>query len=80
MSEKYTSVLMCFHEKLTQVYVEGLPIGTIEAGEFKPHCSTLPDGSKRTVEPDAGTMLKVRCSIDAIHDYIADKFVAEEMP
>ncbi len=59
MRTNYTSFLACFHEKHTDVYHEGLPIGVIRDGTFEAHQHTRPDGSKHPVKVDTELLKRV---------------------
>lgn len=56
----YTSFLVCIHDSIINLYVEGLPIGTIQNGKFQVHHLTLPDGTKKPVEINRELLDKIR--------------------
>lgn len=50
MSEKYTSILICYHDDHTDIFRNGLPLGVIAGGKFNVHENVMPDGTRVPVE------------------------------
>ncbi len=59
MSDNYTSVLFCIRDNGTEIYQNGLPIGTYtNEGIYRPHVTVNPtDGSERVSKVDCNAML-----------------------
>lgn len=57
MSDNYTSILFCIRDSGTEIYQNGLPVGTFSIGGiYKPHVITGPDGVERISKVDTGAM------------------------
>jgi hypothetical protein len=51
--KQYTSFLVCFHEKQTNIYISGVPLATIHNGTvelYKVNPLLLPESQFKTVE------------------------------
>lgn len=60
------SILFCFHQGYTEVYRNGLPLGTVRDGNFEVYCHIRPDGSKHPVEIPDEVMQQVLAAVMAI--------------
>ncbi len=59
MSDNYVSVLFCIRDNGTEIYQNGLPVGTYSnGGVYKPHVTRNPDGSERVSRVDLLAMLE----------------------
>lgn len=62
----YFSVLFCFHDTQTDVYLNGLPLGIIKGGKFEVHERTLADGSKQPIEIPKDALESVQTALDLV--------------
>lgn len=65
----YSSFLVCFHEKHTDLYQNGLPLGVVRDGEFYVHNNIMPDGTRVPIDLPSELAKKVIGAVKLMNDH-----------